>query len=379
MFKAKLDYSLHPDSSPEQVLNADLFRLLLAIKEHGSLAEAARAIGWSYRHVWGLMEKWEQVLNQPVVFLERGRGAKLTPFGDKLLWAEQRARARFSPRLDSLQAELEREFAELLQPAQSRLMIHASHDLALARLRDSLAQNPKLNLDLEFHGSLDSLTALSQGQCELAGFHVAEGHGKASLAHLAYRQRLKPRSHLLIQFVTRQQGLIVAPGNPLDIHGVHDLARLGIRFVNRQKGSGTRLEFDQLLWDAGINRSTINGYQREEFTHLAVAATVASNMADAGFGIKAAAAEFGLDFIPLANERYFFACRNDTVKQPHVQDFIAALKSQEFLATVAGLAGYDAERSGEICGIRESLPWYDNPGRRSEATRFRKHPDPTTA
>ena len=358
MFKAKLDYALHLDGDSKHVLNSDTFSLLSSIKEYGSLAEAARAMGWSYRHVWGLMEKWEQVLKQPLVYLERGRGAKLSPFGERLLWIEQKARARFTPRVDSLQAEIEREFIELLQPELPRLKIHASHDLVLARMRDKLFQNTNIQLDLEFHGSLDSLSSLSHGQCDLAGFHVAEGYGKASLVHLAYRQWIKPRAQQLIHFVSRQQGLIVAPGNPLEIRGINDLVRANIRFVNRQRGSGTRLEFDQLLWDAGINRAAIDGYEQEEFTHLAVAANVGSDMADVGFGIKAAAAEFGLDFIPIINERYFFTCRSEFCKQPALIDFIAVLKSQEFKAFVASYAGYNAEKSGEISGIKEALPWY---------------------
>ena len=241
--------------------------------------------------VW--LGKWQALLGQPLVLKERGRGARLAPLGETLLWAERRLRARLTPQLESFSAEMHRELAGVVFAAHPAVSICASHDLALAGLRDLLAQRPGVQLDLEFRGSLDSLEAFGRNRCDLAGFHVAEYHGRGTLSHLAFRRWLKPRAHRLVDFVTRQQGLVVASTNPKRIRTLGDLAQPGVRFVNRQRGSGTRFQFDQLLWEAGIDKSSIEGYQNEEFTHLAVAATIGSGQADAGYGIKAAAAKYG--------------------------------------------------------------------------------------
>jgi putative molybdopterin biosynthesis protein len=359
MFRVKVNCSWFLDREVPQELDGPLFPLLQAIRESGSLGKAAKQVGTSYRYAWGLVGKWQALLGQPLVLKERGRGARLAPLGETLLWAERRLRARLTPQLESFSAEMHRELAGVVFAAHPAVSICASHDLALAGLRDLLAQRPGVQLDLEFRGSLDSLEALGRNRCDLAGFHVAEYHGRGTLSHLAFRRWLKPRSHRLVDFVTRQQGLVVASTNPKRIRTLGDLAQPGVRFVNRQRGSGTRFQFDQLLWEAGIDKSSIEGYQNEEFTHLAVAATIGSGQADAGYGIKAAAAKYGLAFIPLVDERYFFVCRNESLDEPTVRQLLDELRGAEFRSLVASLPGYDASRAGEVLTVREALPWYD--------------------
>jgi putative molybdopterin biosynthesis protein len=359
MFRVKVNCSWFLDREVPQELDGPLFPLLQAIREFGSLGKAAKQVGTSYRYAWGLVGKWQALLGQPLVLKERGRGARLAPLGETLLWAERRLRARLTPQLESFSAEMHRELAGIVFAAHPAVSICASHDLALAGLRDLLAQRPGVQLDLEFRGSLDSLEAFGRNRCDLAGFHVAEYHGRGTLSHLAFRRWLKPRSHRLVDFVTRQQGLVVASTNPKRIRTLGDLAQPGVRFVNRQRGSGTRFQFDQLLWEAGIDKSSIEGYQNEEFTHLAVAATIGSGQADAGYGIKAAAAKYGLAFIPLVNERYFFVCRNESLDEPTVRQLLDELRGAEFRSLVASLPGYDASRAGEVLTVREALPWYD--------------------
>ena len=141
---------------------------------------------------------------------------------------------------------------------------------------------------------------------------------------------------------------MVAKGNPKDILGLPDLARPGVRMINRQPGSGTRVELDQLLREAGIDPAGISGYETAEFTHLAVAATVASGMCDVGFGIEAAAAQYALGFIPLIRERYYLACRNDILNAHPIRSMLAVLRSREFGAAVEHLAGYDWTGVGEV-------------------------------
>ena len=227
-----------------------------------------------------------------------------------------------------------------------RLLIHASHDLALAQLRDASGGE----LDLHFHGSMENLAALSRGQCDLAGFHVAEQAPTPELSRW-----LKAGVHKLIGVAVREQGLMVARENPLRIQGLRDLVRSGVRMVNRQQGSGTRLVFDELLDAAGIERDRLRGYQVEEFTHLAVAATVASGMADAGFGIRAAAAQSGLGFIPLASERYLLACRGDRLQLPELRKFIALLRSARFGTILSRLPGYDNAITGRVTDVAHGL------------------------
>jgi molybdate-binding protein len=159
----------------------------------------------------------------------------------------------------------------------------------------------------------------------------------------------------LIRFAGRRQGLIVPRGNPKRLRSLADLAEKGARFINRQPKSGTRLAFDRLLGAAGLRPSQIRGYQSEEFTHAAVAATVASGMADAGFGIEAAAHHHGLDFVPLATERYFLAARAATLARLETRVLLDALKGGAFLERLATLRGYSALGTGNIIGARDAL------------------------
>ena len=325
-----------------------LVPLLIAIRRFGSLAAAARDIGYSYRHVWSLLGDWNQRMGQPLVELERGRGARLTPLAVKLLELEERARARLAPQLAELAQEFERElYGEAIARAP-HLAICASHDMALERMPD-LADGV-LHLGLQFRGSVESLEALARGDCDLAGFHVAEQWQTPEIV-----ERLDPNVHKLIGFAVRDQGLIVGRGNPMAIQGLHDLARSGVRFVNRQRGSGTRLVFDQLLARAGISSGTLPGYSREEFTHVAVATAVASGQADAGFGIRAAAAQLELGFIPLVSERYLLACPSSRLEDAGLKKFLALLRGKAFKAVLASLPGYDNAITGLVMDVAEGL------------------------
>ncbi len=207
-----------------------------------------------------------------------------------------------------------------------------------------------LQLGLRFHGSVESLDALARGDCDLAGFHVAEQWPTPEIL-----RRLDPNVHKLIGLAVREQGLIVARGNPKGIQSLHDLVRPGLRFVNRQRGSGTRLVLDQLLARAGIASSDLSGYSREAFTHTAVAAAVADGSVDAGFGIRAAAAHLGLGFIPLVSERYVLACTSNRMESSEVRKLLAFLRGKAFKAVLASLPGYDNAITGRVMEIAEGL------------------------
>jgi len=353
MIKIRIEASWQAGGSEAELAGGLLFRLLEAVQTSGSLAESARALGFSYRHIWGQLGKWEKAVGKPLVRLERGRGAKLTEFGERLMWAEQTARSRLESQVETVQRELDSDVSAELSRGTTNLVMHASHDLALTHLRDLLAKAHGVQLQLQYHGSLESLDALAQGRCDLAGFHLPEGGLETDF--FFHRRAFKARDHTLIRCATRTQGLMLAKGNPKGIRGLADLTRRDIRMINRQPGSGSRLELDQMLREAMIDPALVAGYDDVEFTHLAVAATIASGMCDVGFGLEAAAAQFKLGFIPLLRERYYLACRNEVARARPVSSLLAVLGSREFGSLAGGLAGYDWAGVGELLSAETVL------------------------
>lgn len=332
-------------------LDPQLFALLRHIDSDGKLTAAAKATGISYRHAWNQLNKWAAFFGTPLVTLQKGRGAQLTPLGAKLLWAEKRVLARLEPQLDNITSELNLELSRLFAGSRPRLRLHASHGYAVELLPRFATE---FELDLQYHKMGDTLTLLAHEQCDLAGFHLpAEVLTSAMLAQPA--RLLKPDSHRVIRFITRQQGLMVAAGNPLNIRGVADLNRPDLRFINREKESGTRLLLDELLRREGLPASATLAMPDFEYTHSAIAAHVAAGMADAGFGVRPPARQFGLDFIPLAREHYLLACHQDTLQHPACQRLLELLHSDTFRAAVDELPGYDSRHCGEIVTPQQLL------------------------
>lgn len=355
----RLQYSFQPEGQRGAELHNALFELLSAVREQGSIQQAARATGSSYRHVWGALKQWQEQLGQPLVSWAQGQPARLTPFAERLLWAEARARARLAPHIEALRAELERVLTDAFDGSQEVLAVYASHDAALPLLRERAAAQQGLHLELKFAGSMDALRALAEGRCAVAGFHVPPlGDSRNAFAR-ALKPLLKPGRHKLIGCSRRTQGLMVAAGNPLGLRGLADLAGAGLRFVQRQSGSGTRLLTEHLLQDLGIEATALDATAvGTEDSHGAVAAVVASGLADAGIGIAAAAQAFGLGFVPLIEEDYFLVCLSDTLEQPAVQRLRELLQGAAWRDTVAALPGYAPSRSGEVLSLTRALPWW---------------------
>lgn len=358
MLTIQFDYQFHAGQPRGVQLNNPMFRLLDSIHRTGSIGRTADEVGLSYRHVWGQLKKWEETLGAELILWERGKRARLTQFGEKLLFAEQMAKARLLPQIDNMAGEMERAFTLAFDSGAYVIALHASHDLALNRLKDFMASEAKLHLNVQYFGSMACLEALTRGECMLAGFHVSEDRARGTLTQKTFKKLLRPGKHKLINFLGRQQGLIVAAGNPKRIQGLADLTKPGTRFINREPSSGTRLEIEQLLQKEGIMSKSINGFDRSEKTHLAVAAAVASNQADAGFGIRAAAAQQGLDFIPLVREQYYFACLKQTLDAPAIQRLITVLRSDGWRGAIDDLTGYDTARAGEVVSLKQAMPWY---------------------
>ncbi len=322
--------------------DADTRRLLLlltALLDTAALGKAATAAGMSYRAAWGLLRRCAQEFGLELVTMERGRGTRLTPLGESLVEMDGAARLA----LGEVHEVWETRMRDLVAPAlhgaranPSRLILHASHDLALA---DWMEHGRRVPVEIVWHGSEDALAALGRGECDIAGFHVPETWRAEQLTGWLKRW-LKPKLHVCLPVMRRRQGLLVAKGNPLQLHSLADVAARGARLVNRQRGSGTRSLIDQLLAANGISPNSIDGYAHEEFTHDAVAATVAGGSADAGFGIQAAAARYDLDFVPLVDERYGFALRHAGLDSEAGQTFLRRLAGRTFRQRLATLPGY---------------------------------------
>ena len=356
MHRIQFNYVLSDDRGPAQIRNP-LIDLLHAVEDNGSISAAARQLGLSYRHVWGELKRWEGELANALIVWEKGQPARLTEFGIKLLWAERQAQVRLQAQIENLRADLERAYAVAFDDSTHVLSFHASHDDALSALREQ-ARADRLHLDIRFTGSVDAIRALNEGRCMMAGFHTRLYPARNSLAYRTYKPLLKPGLHKIIGFARRTQGLIVAPGNPLKLTGLKDLAKEHVRFANRALGTGTRLLLEELLTEQGIDTGSIRGFDSAEPSHTAVALAVASRQADAGLGIEAAARARGLDFVPVVEEQYHLACLKSALDEAGIQTLLRLLRSEQWQSTLQGLAGYAPEHCGEVLAMSRVLPWW---------------------
>lgn len=337
---------------PPQALH-DMVALLSAIDATGNIAGACRACGLSYRHAWGVLRRFEALFGTPLLMTNRRQGTKLSPFAQRLLWANRRIEARLMPTLDSLASELQEELQKLLPEAAPPLRLHASHGFAVEALMQHMSRG-RSRLELRYRTAIEALAALERHECDLAGFQVPSGAFEAAIL-ARYAQWLVPEEYLLIHLAVRNTGLFVMSGNPKAIHGMADLARPDVRFVNRQIGSSTRYLVGLMLEQAGISIGEVRGYETNEFTHMAIAAHIASGMADTGVGVETAAAHFGLDFIPLVHERYFFAIRRTSLDTPAMQDLLDIMRGDEYLSYVRQLVGYDTTDTGRLQTLQEAF------------------------
>lgn len=365
MRKVELSYSFAGRRAGGWIRNP-LMDLLHAVQEQGSISAAAKSLGLSYRHVWGELKRWEAELGQPLLHWEKGQRARLSPFGEKLLWAERQAQARLAPQIEALQADLERAFAAAFDDAAQVVTLYASHDDGLSLLRGHAVEQAGLHLDVRFCGSVDAISALNEGRCLIAGFHSSLQPGLGSLTQRTYQPLLQPGQHKLVGFAERSQGLMVAAGNPLRLQSLREVAFRRARFVNRALGSGTRLLCDELLARDGLKPEHLNGYDRVEGSHAAVAQAIASGDADCGLGIEATARARGLDFVPLLREHYYLVCLKEALDLPPVQALREVLRQPAWQDLLAKLPGHAPWRSGEVLSLTEQLPWWDLPPKRRQ-------------
>lgn len=235
------------------------------------------------------------------------------------------------------------------EDSSGTLRFAGSHDMVVNALARSFFSRltPEITFTVSFSGSLGGLIALAEGQADLAGCHLWDA--ESDTYNLPFIRRLLPGKAIAVMTLAhRGLGLITAPGNPLGIHALADLARSGVRFTNRQAGSGTRVWLDETLARQGIDSRAIQGYTEVRMTHSEVARVVAEGGADVGLGLESAAAAYGLDFLALNRERYDLAMTLETLQRPAVQALAAWLSAPEGRAFIDQHAGYESQESGRV-------------------------------
>ena len=234
---------------------------------------------------------------------------------------------------------------------KNTLVVIGSHDPLLDELANLMhLEDGSMYMSSAHVGSMGGIMAIRRGEAHAAGCHLLDTEtGKYNTAFI---KKYFPKGGVkLLRCVGRQQGLMLQKGNPLGIEKFADIARPGLRFVNRQKGSGTRILTDYLCKKEGLAPEAIYGYDREELTHTSVAAQLASGSADAGMGIYSAAQLYGLDFLPVCIEEYDLIIPDHAWDSPMVRQMVATLKSQAFREKILAMGGYTLDRPGEIIEI----------------------------
>jgi putative molybdopterin biosynthesis protein len=233
--------------------------------------------------------------------------------------------------------------------------IAGSHDFLIEQLIKYITcQSPAITIQPTYIGSLEGLMMLYKGNCDIAAIHLLDPTTKEY--NLPFIKQLFIHERItVLRLAGREQGIITAKGNPKGIHSIKDLTRKGIRFVNRQKGAGTRFLFDSLVADENINPFDIVGYELEEWNHLATASYISGGIADATFGIRSAANKLDLNFIPIAKEKFDLVLRWTNKNEKAMEHVIDILQVTDFKGSISSADGYDSSELGQI--IYETTYW----------------------
>ena len=282
---------------------------------------------------------WATLINRAERFLLEAVGQGYTP--PQVSTALSMAMARWETLQETIPMTMS-------TPAKTLLRFVGSHDLTMDLLARQLAEKaPPQRLTLSFRGSLGGLMALARGEAEIAGIHLWDE--ATDSYNTPFVERVLPGQRVaLVTLAERSLGLILPTGNPQQIHALADVAHRDVRWINRQAGSGTRVWLDGQLRQLGIETAVIDGYDQEKITHLEVAQAVQTEVATAGLGIYAAAAAYGLDFVPLTQEVYQLVITQAIWETAACQTLLAVLGSPAFLAAIDALGGYETTATGEI-------------------------------
>jgi len=294
---------------------ATLAQLLEGIAETGTVRAAAERLGISYRTVWGKLEEAETLLGQQLVVKNKGHGSVLTHTGEHLRnLVVDLTRCLQNSSLREQKA-FENHFRNSFATEPRKLRLACSHDLLI----EECAQDGLLpTWDIRFMGSQKAINALRADTVDMAGFHLP----KKMVEQPEMNELWTDPRYFVAPIMSRELGLVVALGNPLNIRSIEDLVRPEVRFINRQGNAGTRLRLDELLRSKGIDPKAIRGYRHEEFTHSGVTLAVAAGVADTAFALRAATADLAVEFIPVGRETYCLCGRIDIAADTRYQSLL---------------------------------------------------------
>lgn len=333
----RLHYALD-DAGPQHAapLGNELFDLLAALQREGSIQRAAAARGASYRHVWGALKRWEQRLGAALVTWTQGHPATLTPWAERLLSGERRAQARCAPQLEAVRAELARALAEAAGGPMATRAVAGSPEPVFGLLREHAAARHQLHLALHVDVDAGALQSLAAGRCDIAALHRPPSPSPfdADIDRL-----LHDGTHRMLCRVRRQQGLMVAPGNPQELQVLAALARPGLRCVLRPPGSGTQALLEQQLRQQGLGLDRLD-VSAVEPSHEAAAVAVACGAGDVALGTEAAACAAGLDFVPLLQDDWLLLAATAPLAAPAGAALERALRDPAWRAAVLALPGH---------------------------------------
>ena len=318
------------ESSGKSHSSTDLSSIAILLREvqrGKTIQSAAEALDVSYRTLWNQLKVAEKALGTPLLLSTKGHGSKLSPAAESFLNSVAEMERRFDRVSQDEVRRLSGELSSLINPRPVRWVFCSSSDPLIEQVIDGFA-----HIDYQTMGSGQALERLLSGDADIAGFHLPD---QDSLVQV--QAHLKSTGMMAYPVMRRTQGLMVSTGNPLRIKKLVDLARPEVRFINRQKGAGTRLLLDTLIEKEGIRSDRIRGYRHEEFTHTAVATAIVAGTADAALGLKYIAAQFRLGFVPLEEETFYLAMSTKVHASKPIQKFIQSLQ-----ALAARQVGYRA-------------------------------------
>jgi molybdate transport repressor ModE-like protein len=318
------------ESSGKSHSSTDLSSIAILLREvqrGKTIQSAAEALDVSYRTLWNQLKVAEKALGTPLLLSTKGHGSKLSPAAESFLNSVAEMERRFDRVSQDEVRRLSGELSSLINPRPVRWVFCSSSDPLIEQVIDGFA-----HIDYQTMGSGQALERLLSGDADIAGFHFPD---QDSLVQV--QAHLKSAGMMAYPVMRRTQGLMVATGNPLRIKKLVDLARPEVRFINRQKGAGTRLLLDTLMEKEGIRSDRIRGYRHEEFTHTAVATAIVAGTADAALGLKYIASQFRLSFVPLEEETFYLAMSTKVHASKPIQKFIQSLQ-----ALAAKQVGYRA-------------------------------------
>jgi putative molybdopterin biosynthesis protein len=343
------------DDSEMSFIHNELISLLDTIRRTGSLNAASEEMGYSYRHLWNEVNRWEERFGKKLLERKRGQSCALTPFAEKLLWAEKEVQAKYALEIQQLRSSIEQAFAKVLSDVDSDIRVSGCPDEALLLMRNALTER-QLFLDVGFNSSQKGLEDLRDGKVALAGFNFPLGAVRGSAAERTFGPLIRASGISLLRFCERIQGLAAAPGNPMNLCSLLDVSLKHARFVNRAPGTGTRILCDELLQSSGLQPQDLSGYDTVAPSHSQVAVMIASGKADAGLCLGSIAKQQGLSFIPLVKEVYLLAAKPEFLQSEAGEKLTDFLQSDEWKMKTASLPGYEFRHCGEAV-TPEALHW----------------------